>query len=317
MGSNTYAVPVIPNMVQNKEETGGSGERASEKLKNKGKSSGKVTLNVERDSEEYRKLRERNNEAVKKSRTRTKLRTQGTLEKVEKLRGENGKLEERIDGLKKELDLLKELFVSHAGTKSMKRLTEVDMETLLNEAAPSGKKKKGAVAYTGRNREQIEKEVQALLGLADEDDDQVVEDDDDDDDDDDEDDDDVADDADDDLADMEEESPQPSTSQLDQSELTMTSDMIDNSVMMNDSIQTQTIDETVVAIEDLAGNQNHLSIGQTYTIIQDASGPTIWTSEDGESVVVTIADDGQSTLVASDVQHHLHDIIQGEILMLQ
>merc|ERR1712071_252315 len=311
MGSNTYAVPVIPNMVQNKEETGGSGERASEKLENKGKSSGKVTLNVERDSEEYRKLRERNNEAVKKSRTRTKLRTQGTLEKVEKLRGENGKLEERIDGLKKELDLLKELFVSHAGTKSMKRLTEVDMETLLNEAAPSGKKKKGAVPYTGRNREQIEKEMQALLGLADEDDDEVVEDDDD------EDDDDVADDADDDLADMEEESPQPSTSQLDQSELTMTSDMIDNSVMMNDSIQTQTIDETVVAIEDLAGNQNHLSIGQTYTIIQDASGPTIWTSEDGESVVVTTADDGQSTLVASDVQHHLHDIIQGEILMLQ
>jgi len=299
-------------MVPNSEEA--SGEQAS-KMKSKGKGV-KVTLNMEKDTEEYRKLRERNNEAVKKSRTRTKLRTQGTLEKVEKLRNENCKLEERIDGLKKELDLLKELFVSHAGTKSMKRLTEVDMETLLNEAAPSSRKKKGGVAYTGRNREQIEKEVQALLGLADEDDDQVVEDDDDDDDDD-EDDDDEADDADDDLADMEEESPQPSTSQLDQSELTMTSDMIDNSVMMNDSIQTQTIDETVVAIEDLAGNQNHLSIGQTYTIIQDASGPTIWTSEDGESVVVTIADDGQSTLVASDVQHHLHDIIQGEILMLQ
>jgi len=301
-------------MVPNSEEASASGEQVS-KTKSKGKGV-KVSLNMEKDTEEYRKLRERNNEAVKKSRTRTKLRTQGTLEKVEKLRNENCKLEERIDGLKKELDLLKELFVSHAGTKSMKRLTEVDMETLLNEAAPSSRKKKGGVAYTGRNREQIEKEVQALLGLADEDDDQVVEDDDDDDDDD-EDDDDEADDADDDLADMEEESPQPSTSQLDQSELTMTSDMIDNSVMMNDSIQTQTIDETVVAIEDLAGNQNHLSIGQTYTIIQDASGPTIWTSEDGESVVVTIADDGQSTLVASDVQHHLHDIIQGEILMLQ
>jgi len=296
-------------MVPNSEEASASGEQVS-KTKSKGKGV-KVSLNMEKDTEEYRKLRERNNEAVKKSRTRTKLRTQGTLEKVEKLRNENCKLEERIDGLKKELDLLKELFVSHAGTKSMKRLTEVDMETLLNEAAPSSRKKKGGVAYTGRNREQIEKEVQALLGLADEDDDEVVEDDDD------EDDDDVADDADDDLADMEEESPQPSTSQLDQSELTMTSDMIDNSVMMNDSIQTQTIDETVVAIEDLAGNQNHLSIGQTYTIIQDASGPTIWTSEDGESVVVTIADDGQSTLVASDVQHHLHDIIQGEILMLQ
>ena len=83
-------------------------------MKNKGKGM-KVTLNVEKDSEEYRKLRERNNEAVKKSRTRTKLRTQGTLEKVEKLRNENTKLEERIDSLKKELDLLKELFVSHAG----------------------------------------------------------------------------------------------------------------------------------------------------------------------------------------------------------
>merc|ERR1712071_200935 len=276
MGSNTYAVPVIPNMVQNKEETGGSGERASEKLKNKGKSSGKVTLNVERDSEEYRKLRERNNEAVKKSRTRTKLRTQGTLEKVEKLRGENGKLEERIDGLKKELDLLKELFVSHAGTKSMKRLTEVDMETLLNEAAPSGKKKKGAVPYTGRNREQIEKEVQALLGLADEEEDEDHE--------------------------EEEPSPQPSTSQVAESETSGNLESCEDS--------SQVMDHTVVTIED---NEDHINIGETYTIIQDGSGPTIWTSEDGEAVVVTIADDGQSTLVSSDVQHHLQDIIQGEI----
>ena len=66
------------------------------------------------------------------------------------------------------------MFDLFKGTKSMKRLTEVDMETLLNEAAPSAKKKKGGVAYTGRNREQIEKEVQALLGLADEGDDEDV-----------------------------------------------------------------------------------------------------------------------------------------------
>lgn len=296
-------------MVPNSEEASTSGEQAA-KMKNKGKGV-KVTLNMEKDSEEYRKLRERNNEAVKKSRTRTKLRTQGTLEKVEKLRNENCKLEERIDSLKKELDLLKELFVSHAGTKSMKRLTEVDMETLLNEAAPSNKKKKGGIAYTGRNREQIEKEVQALLGLADEEEEEEEE----------EDEEEIEDDVD---ADAEEESPQPSTSQLEQSEMAetfstsaMSSDILGGSVMMNDSIPSEAIDETVVAIEDLEGNQDHLNIGQTYTIIQDASGPTIWTSEDGESVVVTIADDGQSTLVASDVQHHLHDIIQGEILMLQ
>merc|ERR1712071_370841 len=298
MGSNTYAVPVIPNMVQNKEETGGSGERASEKLKNKGKSSGKVTLNVERDSEEYRKLRERNNEAVKKSRTRTKLRMQGTLEKVEKLRGENGKLEERIDGLKKELDLLKELFVSHAGTKSMKRLTEGDMETLLNEAAPSGKKKKGAVPYTGRNREQIEKEVQALLGLADEEEDEENEEE--------EEEEDEENEEEDEDHEEEEPSPQPSTSQVAESETSGNLESCEDS--------SQVMDHTVVTIED---NEDHINIGETYTIIQDGSGPTIWTSEDGEAVVVTIADDGQSTLVSSDVQHHLQDIIQGEILMLE
>jgi len=295
---------VIPNMVQNKEETGGSGERASEKLKNKGKSSGKVTLNVERDSEEYRKLRERNNEAVKKSRTRTKLRTQGTLEKVEKLRGENGKLEERIDGLKKELDLLKELFVSHAGTKSMKRLTEVDMETLLNEAAPSGKKKKGAVPYTGRNREQIEKEVQALLGLADEEEDEENEEEEEEEEDNEEEDEENE--EEDEDHEEEEPSPQPSTSQVAESETSGNLESCEDS--------SQVMDHTVVTIED---NEDHINIGETYTIIQDGSGPTIWTSEDGEAVVVTIADDGQSTLVSSDVQHHLQDIIQGEILMLE
>lgn len=130
--------------------------------------------------------RERNNEAVKKSRTRMRLRTQSTLDKVEKLRTENTKLEDRIDSLKKELDLLKELFVSHAGirvvaqflrkahlimfvdfpgTKSLKRLTEVDIEVLLAESAPSSKKnKKGGAPYAGRSREVIEREVQALLG---------------------------------------------------------------------------------------------------------------------------------------------------------
>lgn len=75
----------------------------------------KITITAEKDTEEYRRLRERNNEAVKKSRTKTKMRTQKTLDKVEKLRSENSKLEDKISGLKKELDLLKELFISHAG----------------------------------------------------------------------------------------------------------------------------------------------------------------------------------------------------------
>lgn len=130
-------------MVPSNEEgegTSDQGPSSAQAKSKKGKSpapttsTNKMSANVEKDSEEYRKLRyfpnsyqfrtdneiinyrERNNEAVKKSRTRTRLRTQSTLDKVEKLRSENGKLEDRIEGLKKELDLLKELFVSHAGT---------------------------------------------------------------------------------------------------------------------------------------------------------------------------------------------------------
>lgn len=110
-------------MVPNSEESNGASgsEQATSKSPSttRGKSSpNKNALAVEKDTEEYRKLRDRNNEAVKKSRTRTRLRTQNTLDKVEKLRGENTKLEDRIEGLKKELELLKELFVSHAGKVS-------------------------------------------------------------------------------------------------------------------------------------------------------------------------------------------------------
>jgi CCAAT/enhancer binding protein (C/EBP) gamma len=108
-------------MVPNSEDSNGATSSTEQTtLKSPKTSKGKVTpskssVNLEKDTEEYRKLRDRNNEAVKKSRTRTKLRTQNTLDKVEKLRGENTKLEDRIEGLKKELELLKELFVSHAG----------------------------------------------------------------------------------------------------------------------------------------------------------------------------------------------------------
>jgi len=108
-------------MVPNSEDSNGATSGTEQTtLKSPKTSKGKITpskssVNLEKDTEEYRKLRDRNNEAVKKSRTRTKLRTQNTLDKVEKLRGENTKLEDRIEGLKKELELLKELFVSHAG----------------------------------------------------------------------------------------------------------------------------------------------------------------------------------------------------------
>ena len=220
----------------------------------------------------------------------------------------------------------------------MKRLTEVDLDVLLAEAAPSSKKsKKATTPYTGRSREEIEKEVLALLGQ------ETIE---------------SNDEAEDDDGE-----PQPSTSH-DMDQTTMSEQeqsMMDHTTMseqeqsmmdstnMSEQEQSMMEDQTNVnnTIEcvDLAddneaeqiltvvpANENEAEqiltvvpsdvdgeITETYTIVDDGTGgPHIWTTEDGESVVVTIEQDEEGTLVASTVQQQdLSDIIQGEILMLE
>ena len=54
---------------------------------------------------------------------------------------------------------------------------------------------------------------------------------------------------------------------------------------------------------------------ETYTIVDDGTGQAVWTTENGDSVVVTIENGDGSTAVVQ--QSELHDIIQGEILMLE
>lgn len=54
-------------------------------------------------------------QAVKKSRVKSKMRTQQTLERVNQLKMENELLEEKIKMLNKELGFLKDLFLAHAG----------------------------------------------------------------------------------------------------------------------------------------------------------------------------------------------------------
>ncbi|XP_020295264.1 CCAAT/enhancer-binding protein gamma isoform X2 [Pseudomyrmex gracilis] len=68
----------------------------------------------EQGDEDYRKRRDRNNQAVKRSRVKSKLRTQQTLERVNQLKTENELLEEKIKMLTKELGFLKDLFLAHA-----------------------------------------------------------------------------------------------------------------------------------------------------------------------------------------------------------
>lgn len=56
-----------------------------------------------------------NPQAVKKSRVKSRQRTQETMERVQKLKTENDMLEEKIKILSKELGFLKDLFLAHAG----------------------------------------------------------------------------------------------------------------------------------------------------------------------------------------------------------
>ncbi|KAF8787229.1 CCAAT/enhancer-binding protein gamma like protein [Argiope bruennichi] len=93
----------------------------------------KRTHSLDKDSDEYKKRRERNNLAVKKSRSKTKLKTQQTVERVNQLREENEMLEAKIKILTKELSFLKDLFLAHAGSAHGQNLTDAELNYLKSD----------------------------------------------------------------------------------------------------------------------------------------------------------------------------------------
>ncbi|CAH4023727.1 unnamed protein product [Pieris brassicae] len=92
----------------------------------------KRVSSAEDDDEDYRKRRDRNNEAVKKSRFKSKQRTQETFTRVNKLKAENQMLEEKVKTLTKDLEFLKTLFMEYA-SKSDSKFEGIDLEKLLSE----------------------------------------------------------------------------------------------------------------------------------------------------------------------------------------
>ncbi|XP_061404634.1 CCAAT/enhancer-binding protein gamma-like [Lethenteron reissneri] len=68
----------------------------------------------DKNSDEYKRRRERNNIAVKKSRIKSKEKAEETQRRVNELKEENERLEAKIQTLSKELVVLKELFLEHA-----------------------------------------------------------------------------------------------------------------------------------------------------------------------------------------------------------
>lgn len=86
--------------------------------------SGSKRMLPEKESEDYKKRRERNNIAVRKSRQLSRMKAKITQEKVSKLREENQKLEQRVQILSKELSVLRDLFLSSAETSAANSVPE-------------------------------------------------------------------------------------------------------------------------------------------------------------------------------------------------
>ncbi|EFN80065.1 CCAAT/enhancer-binding protein gamma isoform X2 [Harpegnathos saltator] len=103
--------------------------------KNKENSGNKRKKQMEDEGDEdYRKRRDRNNQAVKRSRVKSKLRTLHTLERVNQLKVENELLEEKIKMLTKELGFLKDLFVAHSGSNQHSmNIQDIDLNALLED----------------------------------------------------------------------------------------------------------------------------------------------------------------------------------------
>jgi len=74
----------------------------------------------EEGADDYKNKRARNNDAVKRSRAKAKAKVGETSEKVNNLKAENEEIEGKIKILSKELQLLKDMFVAHAGREPFK-----------------------------------------------------------------------------------------------------------------------------------------------------------------------------------------------------
>ena len=81
----------------------------------------------DRNSEDYRLKRDRNNIAVRKSREKSRQKARETMEKVSRLKKENEDLEMKVKLLSKELNLLKDLFLTHAGRGSLTQCANANL----------------------------------------------------------------------------------------------------------------------------------------------------------------------------------------------
>ena len=74
----------------------------------------KQSKQVDKEDPEYLERRKKNNEAIRKSREKSKAKATETSEKVEYFKKDNKRLEDKISTLGQEMQFLKEIFLAHA-----------------------------------------------------------------------------------------------------------------------------------------------------------------------------------------------------------
>lgn len=94
---------------------------------------GSRVVSPDLDNTLYKEKRQRNNEAVKKSRTKAKEKTTEMEKKVKELKVENETLEFKIQYVQKELASLKEMFINQAGRSRGVGIEPEALENLLQE----------------------------------------------------------------------------------------------------------------------------------------------------------------------------------------
>ncbi|CAL8131718.1 unnamed protein product [Orchesella dallaii] len=98
----------------------------------------KKSAMMDKNSSEYREKREKNNNAVKRSRDKSKAKAVEAQVRVQKLQTENEYLRSTVDNMTTELKYLKEMLISQAGAvEYLSPQMEQELEELLREDAPT------------------------------------------------------------------------------------------------------------------------------------------------------------------------------------
>jgi len=92
----------------------------------------------DKNSAEYRDKRAKNNNAVKKSRDKSKQKSREASQRVQQLQVENENLKATVDNMQAELRYLKDMLISQAGASDyLSSATEADIEYLLRDDTPT------------------------------------------------------------------------------------------------------------------------------------------------------------------------------------